>query len=75
METNGTCKRLQTVSREVTNEWKFLQAVENSFVQAKHKFEATREDPTPDAHQALWVGLHEGTRQNRLQPAQHIQER
>ena len=33
----------------------FLQAVENSFEQAKQKFEAIRQDPTPDAHWALWV--------------------
>ena len=33
----------------------FLQAVENSFKQAKHKFDVRQEDPTPDAHWAPWV--------------------
>ena len=32
----------------------FLQPVENPFEQAKQKFEAIREDPTPDANWSLW---------------------
>ena len=34
---------------------KFLQAVDNSFEQAKQKFDAIRENPAPDTHCALWV--------------------
>ena len=33
----------------------FLKAVDSSFDKAKSKFEALREDPTPDAHWALWI--------------------
>ena len=33
----------------------FLKAVDSSFEKAKVKFEALREDPTPDAHWALWI--------------------
>ena len=33
----------------------FLKAVNSSFEKAKPKFEALREDPTPDAHWALWI--------------------
>ena len=32
----------------------FLKAVDSSFEKARPKFEALREDPTPDAHWALW---------------------
>ena len=33
----------------------FLKAVDSSLEKAKPKFEALREDPTPDAHWALWI--------------------
>ena len=33
----------------------FLQAVERAFEKAKPRLKALREDPTPDAHWALWV--------------------
>ena len=51
----GTCKRSQVACRRETNEWNFLQAVVSSLEKAKSRFEAVRENPTPDAHWALWI--------------------
>ena len=50
---DGTCKRLQTACRRGANE--FFQAVESSFDKAKPRFDMLRENPTADAHWALWV--------------------
>ena len=52
----------------------FLLAVDRSFEKAKPRFEALREDPTPDARWALWVDFVRN-RSNVRQPPPHIQER
>ena len=54
-DTDGTCKRLQTVIQRGDKRVEFLQMVDTLFEQAKQKFEAIREDRAPDAHWALWV--------------------
>ena len=46
LETSGTCKRLQAVSREVTNEWNICRQLKTHSSKLIQKFEAIREDPT-----------------------------